>query len=138
MSGPTASAATSHRRQRQPPARSARVEADRLHLSLDEGEVVLEVQAPHATHALYRAGEQVHGEAPTSPQPQWGWTSPTYARLEPALTWMTVGQVGLPVQVRSLWTLGTGHWPADGFGWTGWGDDRRLTSVTFEDERLAL
>jgi hypothetical protein len=105
-----------------------------LYLDAPAGPVELEIEAPGASLALFRAGEAIAGEA-KRPRPTFGWQAPGYDHLKPALTLIAALEAQLPLRLISHWRLGahsaqarTIGWKPPGVGafpWThlAWGDE---------------
>ena len=55
------------------------------------------------TVQIVRAGELVHGQGAV--RASWGWVSPTYAHLAPALSFAVEVQGRYPIALTSTWTL---------------------------------
>jgi hypothetical protein len=64
--------------------------------------VRLRLEGADSIH-LVRAGECVHGIV--SPEPTWGWRSPTYGEKRPALMLVAEKAGRLPVEIHSTWEI---------------------------------
>ena len=67
---------------------------------------IADLQPLTINHQLVRAGELIAGRGEISPA--WGWTSPTYALKEPALSFAVIVESLLPLTLKSEWIF-----PAD-------------------------
>ncbi|MCC6148060.1 MAG: alginate lyase family protein [Anaerolineaceae bacterium] len=63
----------------------------------------VEGEITEITPQVVRAGELVAGHGDW--QPFWGWTSPTYGQLSPALSFRIEFKARPPVKISSIWTL---------------------------------
>lgn len=109
-----------------------------IQLQLPPGRIALRVTAPSAAQALFRAGKRIEGGPLPLERPQWGWCSPTYAQLVPALHWVTAGTGELPLQLRTWWTLGEIGVERPEVTWDEDGPLARIRSLAYEGAVLEL
>ena len=83
------------------------LEGNRLVLQGDQGPVRLRITPRTDNLALYRAGEQVGGEATQGENAEvMGWWAPTYGHKVASLTLVATLKGQLPLRLTSWWRLG--------------------------------
>jgi asparagine synthase (glutamine-hydrolysing) len=88
------------------PDTSWKLENHVLQLNADYISIKVEAAGENLTGALIRAGEQLLGDYSPKNSDVMGWYSPTYARKDPALTFLSSISGSLPLRIVTTLTLG--------------------------------
>ncbi|MEW6566639.1 MAG: heparinase II/III family protein [Chloroflexota bacterium] len=81
-------------------------------LRLPAEDLTIQVDAPQTWLGAYRAGALLAGQPIDPPSPVWGWYSPTYASLEPALSLVCQVEGSLPLRWVTWFCFGSAR-PSD-------------------------
>ncbi len=93
-------------------------------LRLPEDDLTVVIEGPEMRLGLFRGGERIAGEEIVGEQPTWGWTSPTYAVKERALSLVCQVEGSLPLRWATWFCFGAAR-PTDArlewrpLGWAG-------------------